>query len=1023
MSPLGRPWRTSALAALLLAVAALAPSPSVAQQAGRIQGTVKDSRSARPLTGAQVFIQGTSYGTLTRQDGRYLLLNVPAGTYDLSVQMIGYKAMSQKVTVEAGRAATADFSITASAVALNELVVTGLAAQVRKKAIGTSLDAISSSQIDAAPAANTQQVLQGEAPGVTVMSNSGQPGAGMTVKIRGIHSVESTNAPIIYVDGVRIYNLPTRAGWGGRASTSPLDDIDPADIQRIEVVKGAAATTLYGTEAAAGVIQIFTKRGQSGAPRWNAQLTTGLTTAPHFGAASDPTDLFVNCGNNSLMYGLDTFNAHGPPGYSDKVYFEDPTCPASGHWNRPGPQQKLDLSVRGGTSNVTYYVSGNVSNEDGYLPTQANTQGGFRGNFSFAPTNNFTVNLNSSYTRKHVRWVPDGNNSNGFLLNVGRGFGTYLKGGKGNDCANVPAQTAQGNDIICATNGYLFDTQLYTNNDHFISGLTVHYNPLTNLQNRLTVGWDYVYINNNTTRPFASLRTPSGYFWDENTWHTKLSLDYTGSLTNNLMKGNVVSTFSWGGQIFRDHQRWTEIDVENFAGPGTPTLNSGADITYRNDLPYVITNAGFFGQEQIAWKDRLFVTAGIRVDGNSTFGSSLGLQPSPKVNVSYVLSDYGFWPKWFDTFRLRGAVGESTKAPGPFDKLRTWSPVATGDAQPGFAPQNVGNAALGPERTLEYEGGFDASLLGGRLGLTFTAYRDKTFDMLVGRALPASDGFLNSRLENVGSMEGKGIEMETTLGLLRRKAINWDLHANVSLQSSKVLNLDGDPNTTTSIYAGLLSYFQEGQPAPVYEGSRVMNPNAIADPQIVADTVIGPVYPTRDISIGTTLRLGSRLTLDALAEYQGGHYIANYTAYQNERRGVWQPCYATQEKIIDYYENGNSSALDGVTALQRARCAIRGVGMSPSPDYWIEPANFTKLRHVSLTYEIPKQWLSFTNNASVTLSGINLLTWTKYDGTDPEVMDFTDQSGNVFGGGDYGRRDYYTLPPGRIWTLSFRVSF
>ncbi len=299
------------------------------------------------------------------------------------------------------------------------------------------------------------------------------------------------------------------------------------------------------------------------------------------------------------------------------------------------------------------------------------------------------------------------------------------------------------------------------------------------------------------------------------------------------------------------------------------------------------------------------------MDGNSAFGSALGLQTYPKLSLSYVLSDYDWWPtNWFDTFRLRGAIGESGKAPDPFAKLRTWQPVSDGNSEAGFAPQNVGNADVGPERTLETEGGFDASLLNGRLGLNMTYYHDKTFKMLVNETLPPSNGFLSGRLANVGSMVNRGLEIESTLGLIRTRAIDWSIRGNMDLQKSKVLDLDGDPATHTRVYSGLLSYFDEGQTAPVYEGHLVLNPNAFADPVIVSDTVIGPVYPTRHFGIGTTLKLGSRLTLDALVDRQAGHYLPNYTAYQNERRGVWHPCYDVQAKIIDYYKNGNASALE-----------------------------------------------------------------------------------------------------------------
>ena len=419
--------RIAALAAAFLAAAV----PLSAQQRGRVEGRVLAAKSLQPLAGAQVVVQGTGLGTLTQQDGRFAILNVPAGSYTLRVEILGYRTGSKPITVTAGQSTTADFQLSETAVSLEQLVVTGTAAAVKKKSLGTSIASISAAQIEAAPVADASEALEANASGVTVMANSGQAGAATTVKIRGVHSVASNSAPIIYVDGVRIYNLPTRAGWDSHQSTSPLQDIDPADIARIEVVKGAAATTLYGTEAAAGVIQIFTKTGETGGTRWTAELNAGGAAAPHFGAKNDASNLFVDCNNQAQMWGLDTFDAHGAPGYGDKVYFQDPTCPASGHWNQFGPRGGFALSARGGSQTVSYYLSGNYNDDSGYLPTQRNRNGGLRANVSFAPTDNFTIQLNSAYQKANTRWTEDGNDANGFLLDVGRGFARLPEGRQG----------------------------------------------------------------------------------------------------------------------------------------------------------------------------------------------------------------------------------------------------------------------------------------------------------------------------------------------------------------------------------------------------------------------------------------------------------------------------------------------------------------------------------------------------------------------------------------------------------------
>ena len=1008
-----------------LALLGAPPAPAAAQETGRITGTVTSAQNMRPLDGAQVSIEGTGMGGLANAQGRYLLLNVPVGTHTVRVTMIGFGTSRQQVTVTAGEVATLDFALTETALALDEIVVTGTAAEVRAKEVGNSIDAVTSREIENIPLRNSEDILAGRAPGVTVMTNSGQPGAGATVKIRGVSSISQTMEPLIYVDGIRIYNLPTRAAWGAHTGTSPLQDIAADDIERIEVVKGAAATTLYGTEASAGVIQIFTKRGISGAPIWNAEVTAGFNHQPSFLAddSQDPTDLYTKCGNLEYLYSLNLQVSETSPDLGKKVYLEDPTCPSDGDWQQLGPIQNYNLAVRGGFGDVTYYLSGSYSDTKGTLPTGRSKDGGFRGNFGFAPMDNLTVTLNSAYTRRDTRFVEDGNNASGFLLNVGRGAQNYLKGGKGDDCANVPAEK------LCVTNGYLFDGQLFGLTDHFITGLTTQWNPTEAFSNRFSVGWDYLALKAEQTRPFGSLRSPEGFFWDENTKHTKLSLDYAGSYQNNF-GDDIASTFSWGGQIFKDRHRYTEWDVERFAGPGRPTIESGAEVTYRNEYSVAQTSAGFFLQEMVGFQDRLFVTAGMRVDGNSAFGENFGLQVYPKVSASWILSDYEFFPSdMVETFKLRAAVGESGKAPGPFAGIRTWSGVGL-EGDPGFTPGDPGNPDVGPERTREVEVGFDMSALQGRVGVEATYYHAKTTDALVNVDLPSSLGFLQNRTENVGSLQNTGWEFQLSGVFMRTSSFEWRARANMSFLDSEALQVDDDPATdpTACIYVGLYSNICEGDQVPVLRAQKITNPNEFADPVIEEDATIGPTYPTKLIGLGTTISIGSNLQLDALMEGQFGHFLPNYTGYQNARRGSWFGCFAIQEKMIAA-RDGNASALNDVTALDRARCSIKtasstiNAGYGYDSDWWIESADFWRLRSITLSYDVPQSLLNWGRSATVTLAARNLLTITDYTGTDPEVQDFADQTGSVVGGGEFGRRDYYQIPNPRTYTLSVRVSW
>ncbi|HSG09399.1 MAG TPA: TonB-dependent receptor, partial [Longimicrobiales bacterium] len=648
--------------------------------------------------------------------------------------------------------------------------------------------------------------------------------------------------------------------------------------------------------------------------------------------------------------------------------------------------------------------------------------GGMRANFDFTPHENVKVQLNTAYAVRDLSFVEDGNSASGFLLNVGRGYSGNYKGGKGDDCAEVES------GVTCVTNKYLFDAENLTRTDRFTTGLTIQHNASGSLTNRLSLGWDYNNIHNRWIRPWGGLRVPLGQYNDAITNHTKLSIDYTGSWLKQV-NSDLHSTFSWGGQLFRDQHRWTEVYTESFAGPGVPTLESGSIWDPPSDYPFAETNAGIFLQEVVGWKDLLFLTGGLRIDGNSAFGDNFGLQAYPKASLAYVISDHDFWPtSWFETMKLRGAFGYSGKAPGAFDKLRTWSPISADEGTPGFTPNDVGNSDVGPERTREIEVGFDASWLQGRAGLEATYYTTRTTDALVGGLLPPSMGFLASRTENVGELMSEGVEFQVTGALLRTSWIDWRARANISFSRSEALDLNcrdvAGTEVCEQISASNKAEIRVGYAVPTYWGARVTNPDAYAAP-IVSDTLeaIGPVYPIRLLGLGTSLTLGDRVIVDALLEHQGGHYLPNYTGYQNGRRGVWYACYDIQEAMAAAYK-GDASALASYTALERARCATNVEGGHNS-DFWVDKADFWKLRSISLSYQLPEDWIGrYADRATLTVAGRNLLTWTDFRGTDPEIEDFTDRAGQVSeGAGEYGRREYYNLPPSRSFLFSLRVTF
>ena len=963
----------------------LRAQPLLSQSTGTISGRVTDAENGQVIVAAQVTVDGGTLGRATGDDGRFVITGVPAGTRSVSVRRIGYVLQSRNVVVSAGGTTTLDFVLVKSTVSLAGVVVTATGEE-RKKEVGNAITTVGSEEFTRGAVANTQQILQGRSTGVTVLGNSGQPGAGGTIRLRGVNSITQGNRPLIYVDGVRIFNGNTPTGVSSRQSTSPLNDIAAADIDRIEIVKGPAATTLYGTEASGGVIQIFTKRGREGPAVWTLEVGGGVNSMGKFGPSSDVTGMFLKECRGPNMVDI------------NGVAFEDATCPSSNKWLQTGLVGRYSLGVRGSGSGISYAISGNLENEDGVVRYGQNQNGGVRANLSISPRKDLVVALNTSYQRRNTAMISDGNSADGFLLNVSRGPGSNFKG---TGCTTTT--------VVCTINDTIFSKDNTIVGNHYIIGGTVAWNPRTEWSNRLSIGYDYNDDDLRTINPFGYPRTPTGQYFQTLWNRTLLSIDFA-STWKQALGSKFSSATSIGGQSFDSRLSSTELQTDNFAGPGTPTLISGSLRQITDVTQQRVINAGFFAQEMLGWRDVLFVTAGVRVDGNSAFGESFGLQTYPKLSASYVISDEGFWGlKWLETLKLRAALGESGKAPGAFDATRTWNPIAAEGGKSGFTPGQLGNPDLGPERTRETEAGFDASLFAGRLGLVYTWFNQKTTDAIINVAYPPSQGFSSNQPENVGTLKNDGMEFAVTGSV---PLSSWgDLTARVQYTriKSEAVDLGG---RTLTIDALSRSYVVEGYPVPSYFGVKVRNPDEFAAPIVDSAQFLGATFPDQIINPSLTLTIQRRWTLEAVGEFQMGGHLLNATGFQNSGLKIWQPCFEAQ-RALTAAAAGDPSKLANITAKDRARCSINSAERDYS--YWVENSDFFKLRSLSLAYDVPDGFLPGTRDVSLQLTGRNLFVSTDYTGSDPEVAD---QRTSTF-----SRRDYYVFPPYRTFLFSVRMSF
>ncbi len=913
-----------------------------------IRGTVYDADTGETIPGANVVVQGTTVGTTTNFDGEYQL-EVSDDAEVLVFSFVGYH--TEEVPIE-GRTVI-DVELRPDVAGLEEVIVTGAAGETRQREMGQTVARISTADL-AETNLNTDELLQGRAPGVDVTSTSGSMGAGTQIRLRGNVSLSMSNQPLIIIDGVRFsadqYPRGTSEGdsffRGSNVTQSPLNDINPNDIERIEIVRGPAASTLYGTEAAAGVIQIFTKRGQEGRPRWNVQYDQSHSFMRPFGPSNEP------------YLGMDP-------------------------WLGTGVGHNANVSVSGGLDDIDYFVSGGYRDASGVLPNDREDRISLRGNIGFSGFDNLRLQWQTHYSSHNLENTSTGNNAHGLQFNVYR-------------APNNPIGSSDEDEI-----SNILNQDIHTRNDRFNTALTARYFPLDNLDARFQVGYDRLDQRFNHVRPYGFALQNEGAISDRRWVSEGLSLDAYGRYQLGLSE-ELNARIAAGGQL--NIEREHEIDAfgQGFPGPGNHTVTAAAErVVVANE--FRVITGGFFSEGTFDYLDRYFLTLGLRVDGNSAFGDDFGFQPYPKASLSYVVSDEAFWPEQFGDFRLRAAYGQAGRAPGAFDAARTWQAEGYGGV-PAFTPQNVGNPLLGPEVTNELEVGFESLFLQDRLNVEFTYYHQQTRDALFAVSQAPSLGFTGSQLENVGELTNQGVEFALQATVFEQDDYFIDLGTSLYTNRSEVLDTGGE--TFYNIV--------EGQPGPVVRGTKVLNADELADPELEFDYFFGPNQPTHIIGANLTVGLPGNVTFSARGEYQGGHYISAAASSFMVDRGAGSPsCQSAYDQVPYAADDPNNHPnMSNVPALYRVRCYRQNI----ESNSWIFPADFFRLRSVSLQAPIG-QFVPRIDDATFTLTGRNLLTWKNDDfwEFDPEMTYRTT--------GDLTRFIGEHIPAPAAVTASIRIGF
>jgi TonB-linked SusC/RagA family outer membrane protein len=1005
-----------------------------AAQSGTITGHVTVKGTSQPIPDAHVTVTGTNLGASTSATGAYRISGLKPGTYKVRALRIGYAEQQQSVTITDSQSQTLDFALEAVATKL-EGVVTTVTGQQRKIEVGNAIAQIDAAKDVATKAvANVADLLTSRAAGVQVTPGL-NTGGGSRIRIRGTSSLSLSNNPIYVIDGVRVEGT-TGSSTLSVGGTTPdrIDDINPEEIASIEVVRGPSAATLYGTDAANGVIVITTKHGTAGKP----QLTyfteqgvhvdnntypdayTGWTTGKTAATTSSVSNR-VNCFLTAQAAGTCTQDS-----VTSYNLYNDPQSTPNG----AGYRQAHGLQLSGGSPAVRYFMSGQWESEDGVLKVPEFDQRyleahnlklrpeaedpnhlgkiSTRANFNMTLSPQFDLAFNTGYISQNMR-LPTSDDSG----TEGVAGNTYAGPGFKYNINPTTGDTLYGWRQITPRSIY----QVYTNQaiQRVITGGNSNWRPTDWFTARADVGLDY--INRTDTQLCRFAECPDlggdsrlGLKIDNRTNFFTYTANVSGSATHKL-NDRVGTTTTLGVQFVRslfDRNGASGIHLS----PGATTITGAGTLTADESTTETRT-LGAFLEERLAFGDNLFLTGAVRSDRNSAFGANFKTVLYPKVSASWVISNQSFFPKysWINQLRLRSAYGASGVEPGTTDAVQYYT-AASALTESGTAPALVftalGNQNLKPERSSEFEVGGDGTFFGGRISTEITYYSKQSKDALVSRVLPPSLGTgATARLENLGHVSNTGWEALITLVPIQRVGYGWDITFNGSSNTNELVSLGGVPpivlSSTLQDREGyplngwwskpILSYSDKN-----HDGVIEYNSNPALSEVTVGDTTayLGNSMPKYQLAVTNGIEFFHRLfRVEAMFDYKGDYKIYNNT-----------------ERIRCASRNNCSGLINPASSLfeQARSVAVRETPQRTVAGF-IEPGDFIRFRELNLTYTAPDRLANkilHSRSLAVTLAARNLgIVWTKYSGVDPEAFATTGDAPSEFQA--FGPPTYYML--------------
>ena len=988
------------IAALVLALGVFG-AKNLAAQTGVVTGVVTAAATGQPMHDVTVNLEGTNHGQLTNDVGRYVLQGVPVGVYTIRARVLGYAAMEREITVTPGSTLEMNFPLEVSAVAVDEIIVGGIMGATERRKLGVSFPTVDVDALkEQIPVGGFTQVLEGRVPGVRSMGTSGGVGSGRELRIRGTDSFGYTSQrPVIYIDGVRVDAEKEEWGWmrgvsccyfSGGAGEDRLSDLNPEEIDRIEVLKGPAAATLFGAEASGGVIQVFTKRGKNETPP-TFTLNSGL--GRHRLRPNIPTTLKPNFGKMDREGNLE-FPAWDP---NEKLI-------------QNGLINSYDLTISGGGKDVTYFVSTGLNYEEGSIKPNDQTRGNIRVNLNWTAAENLLIGVTSGFVRNKINVIQAGFNWNGVFTNAllsdpkaasdEQPYGGGLFGTKVED--------AQAIETVSDT-------------DRWSGRVQLNYTPSPTFTHQVTFGLDAVTDQKSRHMPYGRYYATIGEQGERNLGYRrsrKFTTDYLSTFDYDALFGLsfLTGSISAGAQGYWDIASMTIGTGRRYSAEGIKSI-SGATFTYSDEDYEENINVGFFVQNRFDLTEDLFFTAAVRADGNSAFGDNYGMQTYPKADIAYNLPQ-SFLPPLVSNLKLRAAVGMAGKAPGPFDKFQSYRPVTTLGDEPGVRVISAGNQDIAPENKRELETGIDVGLFDNKIGLELTYYDARVLNGLYASAVAASKG-VNSRVENCCEYMNRGIETALSAALVTMPSFSWNMNLAYEWNRNRIISFGPQAqDDSLALYRqgedgfwdqvgwrynkrlGFSWWEQMSLDNIFFYDLAGYNPDLNVHQWTVHQFLRGLAQPRHMGSVFNTFKIGNdfRLSFQLRAE-MGAAFLNGTKTYGNFYRAFDTYLGALDEDGFETFQSDS----------------IRNY-------YQLFPLNYrdhVRLQDVSIVYTVPEGIAAKLGlqRTTVTFSGYNLHWWDDCDCLDPNIKFSADDDGWP------STRSLMGVPQPRRFLMSVRTRF